>query len=217
MKETSLYLYAVLSAMSLNLVLETGLGFGMAYKDAVMPAKTRLLRWVSLFAVVFLFWLLWTYLFSPLSLGFFDVVFIFPLCAVALNSIDNWYLHNKKSISSGAANMKATPPYDDRHDTQTVLGMTPLSVFALFLTLMLASSVPEAALLSFFFAAWGLAASYLLKIIYVRAQGGALGCAPGGELAGKKILGLPYAYISAGLLAFIFSAASSVLLNRVQP
>jgi hypothetical protein len=70
---------------------------------------------------------------------------------------------------------------------------------------MLASSVPEAALLSCFFAAGGLAASYLLKIIHVRAQGSLL--------AGKKILGLPYAYISAGLLAFVFSAVSSVLLN----
>jgi hypothetical protein len=207
MKEMSLYLYAVLSALSLNLVLETGLGFGMAYKDAILPAKIRLLRWGSLFAVVFLFWLLWTYLFSPLALGFFDLVFIFPLCALALSVIDIYTQRKKPAGNTPPPHQQkaAVTEPENRNETRTVFGMTPLCVFALFLTLMSASSVPEAALLSFFFAAGGLAASYLLKIIHARAQGSLL--------AGKKILGLPYAYISAGLLAFIFSAVSSVLLN----
>jgi Na+-translocating ferredoxin:NAD+ oxidoreductase RnfA subunit len=185
-------LFAILAVLSLNLVLHTGLGIKEIYQDSNSSFTGSLLRWVSLFAVVFLLWLLWTFVFSPLSLGFFDVIFIFPLCALAFYAIDEYILKHK-SLTHFNANGNA------------ISMSTPLCVFSLFMTLRLASTVAEAALLSLFFSVGCILASLILSSILLRMKS---------EPVSKKITGIPLAFISNGLLALIFSAAATILLRQ---
>jgi Na+-transporting NADH:ubiquinone oxidoreductase subunit NqrE len=185
-------LFAILAAVSLNLVLHTGLGIKEVYQDVHSPFSGSLLRWVSLFVVVFLLWLLWTFVFSPLSLGFFDVIFIFPLCALALYVIDE-YVSKYKSLTRF-------------HKNNNVISLSiPLCVFSLFMTLRLASTVAEAALLSLFFSAGCVLASLILNSILLRMMS---------EPVSKKITGVPLTFISNGLLALIFVAVATILLKQ---
>jgi Na+-translocating ferredoxin:NAD+ oxidoreductase RnfA subunit len=185
-------LFAILAALSLNLVLHTGLGIKEIYQDVDTSFLGSLFRWGALFAVVFLFWLLWTFVFSPLSLGFFSVVFIFPFCALALHAIDDYLLKQRP------------PPYFNPSPNGISLS-TPLCVFSLFMTLRLASTVAEAALLSLFFSAGCILASLTLSSILLRMRS---------EPVSRKITGTPLAFISNGLLALIFSVAATILLRQ---
>jgi Na+-translocating ferredoxin:NAD+ oxidoreductase RnfA subunit len=188
MNETALF--AVLAVLALNLVLHTGLGIKEIYQDVNSSFSGSLLRWVSLFAVVFLFWLLWTFVFSPLSFGFFDIIFIFPFCALALHAIDEYV-------------PKHTGPF--HINAHRISLSIPLCVFSLFMTLRLASTVAEAALLSLFFSAGCVLASLILSSILLRMRS---------EPVSKKVAGIPLAFISNGLLALIFSAGAAILLRQ---
>jgi Na+-translocating ferredoxin:NAD+ oxidoreductase RnfA subunit len=184
-------LLVILAGFSLNLVLQSGLGIREIYHDLDFPFRASLLRWALLFAVVFLFWLLWTFVFSPLSLGFFDAIFIFPFCAVVLRAADEhlakqkFFAHFHQSGSSLASS-------------------TPFCMFALVMTLRLASSVFDAAFLSLFFAAGCALQSLILKAIHLRQQL---------EPARKSIAGIPFFYISCGLLALVCSGVAAILLK----
>jgi Na+-translocating ferredoxin:NAD+ oxidoreductase RnfA subunit len=183
-------LFAILSAFSLNLVLHTGLGIREIYKDVHSSFRGSLPRWISLFVVVFLFWILWTFVFTPLSLGFFEVIFIFPFCALTLHTID-------EHISKYNARFH-------KNDDAVSLS-TPLCVFSLFMTLRLASSIAEAALLSLFFSVGCVLAALTLNSIHLRTQS---------ESVSPKIVGVPLIFIANGLLALIFSAAATILLRQ---
>jgi Na+-transporting NADH:ubiquinone oxidoreductase subunit NqrE len=184
-------LFSILAALSLNLVLHTGLGIKEIYQNVYSFFPGSLLRWVSLFAVVFIFWLLWTFVFSPLSLGFFDVIFIFPLCTLTLHAIDEHITHKLQArfyTNSSAIEMSA-----------------PLCVFSLFMTLRLASTVVEAALLSLFFSTGCILTSLILGSILLRMRS---------EPVSRKISGIPLAFIANGLLALIFTATATILLRQ---
>jgi Na+-transporting NADH:ubiquinone oxidoreductase subunit NqrE len=199
-------LFAVLSSFSLNLVLQTGLGRDLVYKDLNLPLHKRLSRWIALFITVLLFWLLWTYVLYPLTLTFFDVVFIFPFCAFFYFLIDrcvfvfgNWLEKNFSKPENTRKNNKAFL----RGDGEMLLYSVPLCVFSLYMTLRLAGGIGEAAILAFFFSAGCFFSVLVLKAIRTKVHL---------ERADKKNLGIPIAYISMGLLAFVFHVFSSVLL-----
>jgi Na+-transporting NADH:ubiquinone oxidoreductase subunit NqrE len=181
-------LFTILAVLSLNLVLHTGLGIKEIYQDVNSSFSGSLLRWVSLFAVVFLFWILWTFVLSPLSFGFFDIIFIFPLCALALHAIDEY-----------------AQKHASRFHASTISRSIPLCVFSLFMTLRLASTITEAALLALFFSAGCVLASLILSSILLRMRS---------EPVSKKVAGIPLTFISNGLLALIFSAAAAILLKQ---
>jgi Na+-translocating ferredoxin:NAD+ oxidoreductase RnfA subunit len=183
-------LFAILAVLSLNLVLHTGLGMKEIYEDVHSSFSGSLLRWVSLFAAVFLFWVLWTFVLGPLSLGFFDIIFIFPLCALALHAIDEYALKHADRFRIKAGTLSRS---------------IPLCVFSLFMTLRLASTIAEAALLALFFSAGCVFASLILSSIILRMRS---------EPVSKKVAGVPLAFISNGLLALIFSAAAAILLKQ---
>jgi Na+-translocating ferredoxin:NAD+ oxidoreductase RnfA subunit len=184
-------LFAILSAFSLNLILHTGLGIKEIYQDVHSPFRNSLPRWVSLFVVVFLFWILWTFVFSPLSLGFFDVIFIFPFCALTLHTIDE-YISKRQPTH-----------FHKNHDAVSL--STPLCVFSLFMTLRLASTIAEAALLSLFFSVGCVLAALILGSIHLRMRS---------ESVNPKIAGIPLIFIANGLLALIFSTAATILLRQ---
>jgi Na+-translocating ferredoxin:NAD+ oxidoreductase RnfA subunit len=185
-------LLAIIACLSLNLVLNAGVGINEIYHDVDTSFGSSLLRWVSLFVVVFLYWLLWTFVLSPLSLGFFDVIFIFPLCALAFHAIDEYILKRKP----------ATHPHQNSDNISLSI---PFCVFSLFMTLRLASSVAGAAILSLFFSAGCILAARILSSIHLRMRS---------ESVGKRVAGVPLAFISNGLLALIFSAVVAILLKQ---
>ena len=186
-------LCAILASFFLNLVLHTGLGMKELYRDIEYSLRGPLLRCAALSVVVFLFWLLWTFVFTPLTLGFFDIVFVFPFCALIFYIIDEHL--PKQQFQAELFHEK------DR----TISSLTPLCVFSLFMTLRLASSVAEAAILSLSFSAGAVLSALTLGSIYLRVQS---------EPISKKIAGLPFIFISNGLLALIFAIAATVLLRR---
>ncbi|MDR0639613.1 MAG: hypothetical protein LBG27_12060 [Spirochaetaceae bacterium] len=186
-------LCAIFASFFLNLVLHTGLGMKEIYRDINFSLRGPLLRCAVLSVVVFLFWMLWTFVFTPLSFGFFDIVFIFPFCALTFYVIDE-YLPKQK--------FHAELFYEKDH---TFSSSTPLCVFSLFMTLRLVSSVIEAAVLSLSFSVGSVLSASMLGSIYLCVQS---------EPVSKKIAGLPFIFISNGLLALIFSIMATVLLRR---
>jgi Na+-translocating ferredoxin:NAD+ oxidoreductase RnfA subunit len=193
MKE--IVLCAILASFSLNLVLHIGLGMKEIYQDIDSSLRGPLVRCVLLSVVVFLFWLLWTFVFTPLSLDFFDTVFIFPFCALTFYAIDEYV--PKQKFHENLFYKK-----DQSHSSSS---MTSLCVFSLFMTLRFASSVAEALVLSLSFSAGYILSALALGSMYLRVQS---------EPVGKKISGLPFIFISTGLLALIFSITATVLLRR---
>jgi Na+-translocating ferredoxin:NAD+ oxidoreductase RnfA subunit len=189
-------LCAVLASFFLNLALHTGLGFREIYRDIDSSLRGVLARCAVLSVVVFLFWLLWTFVFTPFSLGFFDTIFIFPFCALALYAIDEYVLKQK---------FPAELFYEKAPAFSSSSSLTPLCVFSLFMTLRLASSVTEAAVFSLSFSAGYIISALALGSIYLRVQS---------EPISKKISGLPFVFISNGLLALLFSITATVLLKR---
>jgi Na+-translocating ferredoxin:NAD+ oxidoreductase RnfA subunit len=188
MSETALF--AIMATLSLNLVLHTGLGIKEIYQDANAFFPNSLLRWISLFAVVFIFWILWVFILSPLSLGFFDVIYIFPFCTLALSAIDEYVKRKLPRFYTHSNNIEMS---------------APLCVFSLFMTLRLASTVTEAALLSLFFSAGCILASLILGSIFLRMKL---------EHVSKKIAGVPLAFISNGLISLIFTAVATILFRQ---
>jgi Na+-translocating ferredoxin:NAD+ oxidoreductase RnfA subunit len=195
MEETmsEIVLCAVLALFFLNLCLHAGLGMQEICRDIDASRHGSIARCAALSVVVFLFWLLWTFVFTPLSLGFFDTVFIFPFCALALYAIDEQAL--KKKFHAKLFHEK----------NNTIPSLTPLCVFSLFITLRLATSVAEAAVLSLSFSAGSVLSVLVLGSIHQRVQT---------EPISKKIAGLPFIFISNGLLALIFSITATILLRR---
>jgi hypothetical protein len=188
-------LCAILASFFLNLGIHTGLGMKEIYRGIDSSLRGPLVRCTAVGVVVFLFWLLWTFVFTPLSFGFFDIVFLFPLCALALYAVDE-YLFKRKFY------MKLF--YEKDRDLFSSSSI-PLCVFSLFITLRLAASVAEAAVLALSFSAGSILSALTLGSIYLRVQS---------EPIGKKISGVPFVFISNGLLAFIFSITATVLLRR---
>jgi Na+-translocating ferredoxin:NAD+ oxidoreductase RnfA subunit len=193
MKE--IVLCAILASFSLNLVLHTGLGMKEIYRGIDSSLRIPLVRCALLSVVVFLFWLLWTFVFTPLSLDFFDTIFIFPFCALTFYAIDEYVPKQK---------LHAKLFYENPH-SHSFSSLTPLCVFSLFMTLRFASSIAEALVLSLSFSAGYILAALALGSMYLRVQS---------EPVSKKISGLPFVFISTGLLALIFSITATVLLRR---
>jgi Na+-translocating ferredoxin:NAD+ oxidoreductase RnfA subunit len=191
MKE--IVLCAIFASFFLNLSLHTGLGMAEIYRDIDSSLRGPLVRCVVLSIVVFLCWLLWTFVLTPLSLGFFDIVFIFPLCALALHTVDEQILKQK---------CHGELFYEKE---SALSSLVPLCVFSLLITLRIASSVAEAAILSLSFSSGSVLAALILGAIHLRTRA---------EPIGAKIAGLPFIFISNGLLAFIFSITATILLRQ---
>jgi Na+-translocating ferredoxin:NAD+ oxidoreductase RnfA subunit len=190
---SELVLCAVLASFFLNLALHTGLGIKEIYRGIDSSLRGPLARCLVLSVMVFLFWLLWTFVLTPFSLGFFDIVFIFPLCTGAFYLIKE-YIPGRK--------LHADLFYEKDNILSSII---PLCVFSLYMTLRLASSVAEAAILSLSFSAGFFLSTLTLGSIYLRVQS---------EPISKKISGLPFIFISNGLLALLFSVIATVLFRR---
>jgi electron transport complex protein RnfA len=176
---------AVFSSLSLNLILQCGLG--MARITAIRKGEggIPLPQTGILFVSVLLLWAVFSYILSPLFLGFFEYVLLFPMSGLVYFSLE--FLLYRVILKK------------DSRGTGTMACCDGLTAASLFLTLHLASGFIEAAVISFGFAFGVLLALLILGEIHRRSEM---------EAVPRFLRGSPLALISMGFLSMIFCAAA---------
>jgi electron transport complex protein RnfA len=147
-----------------------------------------------LFFSVLLFWLFFTYIVSPLALGFFVFFLLFPLTVAAGKGFD---------LLSGRffPALKTEPRF-----FSVMTASDGLIIAALLMTLRLAGSFAEAVVLSLGFSLGSLSAILILKSIHRRSTL---------EKVPPFLRGLPLLLLSMGLISLIFSSAAAILLQAL--
>jgi electron transport complex protein RnfA len=176
---------AICSGLSLNLLLQFGLGISGIIPDEHAPFwKVHGYSSLALCIVVFVIWLFFTYVLTPLALGFLESFLLFPLSAAACSALE------RKLKGSGAAPI-----------------LTPISAYnglvlaALLITLRLASSPAEALVLAVGLSLGRLLTELILRGIYKRS------CL---ETVPRTLRGYPLLLISMGLLSLVFCSAAVI-------
>ncbi|MDR2258580.1 MAG: hypothetical protein LBE14_05470 [Treponema sp.] len=183
---------AVFSSLSLNLIFHCGLGMGKAAVFRKGDNRVFLLPIGIIFASVLLLWVVFSYILSPFSLGFFEYVLLFPMSGLVYFGLE--FLFYRVILKKEARTTGAVTFCD---------GLTAAS---LFLALHLASGFLEAAVLSFGFAFGILLALLILGEIHRRS---------GMEAVPRFLRGSPLALISMGFLSLIFSAAALIFFRAL--
>jgi electron transport complex protein RnfA len=178
---------AIFSSLSLNLVLQCGLGMRLVAVPREGEDYSPFLQAALLFSAVLLLWLIFSYIFAPLFPGVLVYIFVFPLGALVFFSLECLVLR----FSPGKNLLRHSSSFCDA-----------LSGASLFVTLNLASGFVEAAVLSAGFAAGLLLARLILAELRRRSTMEAVPC---------FLRGSPLILISMGLLSLIFSSAAVVL------
>jgi electron transport complex protein RnfA len=192
---------AVLSGLSLNLMLQLGIGIEDFGNDPDRSARFVFFQWAALFFSVLILWCLFSYILSPLSLGFFEYFLLLPLTAGAGKGFEALFLRvfpdeaKKPGVFSGGNSIGTSS------DTGAYNGLT---ITALVLTLRLAGSFAAALVLSLGFSLGVLFSIFILRAINRRSSL---------ETVPKTMRGIPLTLISMGLLCLIFSALSVILLR----
>jgi electron transport complex protein RnfA len=185
----------IFAGLAVNLIIHLGLGLGEIGSAQCRFRCRACLQWAVLFIAVLSLWFFFTYIAAPLSLGFLNYLLIFPLSALVCMGLEAcavrlFFKKEKPPLLFGAAS-----------------AYNGLVVSALFLTIQLAASPLEAAVLSLSFAGGALLAAFILCEIKRRASV---------EKVPPFLRGTPLVLISAGLLSLIFSAAAVFLLRAVS-
>ncbi|MDR2186257.1 MAG: hypothetical protein LBO80_11430 [Treponema sp.] len=185
----------IFAGMAVNLIIHLGLGLGEIGSAQYRFRHHVWVQWAVLFITVLSLWFFFTYIIAPLSLGFLNYMLIFPLCALVCMGLEAcaFRLFFKKE--------KLSPLFS------AASAYNGLAVSALFLTMHLAASPVEAAVLSLSFTGGALLAAFILCEIKRRASV---------EKVPPFFRGAPLMLISAGLLSLIFSSAAVFLLRALQ-
>jgi electron transport complex protein RnfA len=189
----TLIFLAVFSGLSSNLVLQFGLGMGgiSAKRDKgggpLFPFQLGLL-----FAAVLLLWAFFIYIVSPLGLGLFEYVLLFPLSAVVCIGLELLTLRLFPRLFSPPPLFNPVSAYEG------------LAVVSLLLTLHLAVSFVEAAVLSLGFSLGIFLSILILNEIRRRSVM---------EMVPDFLRGSPLVLISMGLLSLIFSSLTGIFLK----
>ncbi|MDR2110617.1 MAG: hypothetical protein LBP32_04850 [Spirochaetaceae bacterium] len=183
---------AVFSGMFLNLILQFGLGTGV-----LMGGSSRRIRWFPwtvLFLSVLILWFFFARVLSSLSLGFLEYFLLVPLSSLVC-----------RGLEAGGARFReprsGTTPFTPGS------AYNGLALAALILTLALARSFTEAAILSLGFSLGALLAVLTLNELYRRSSM---------ETVPRFIRGAPLILISMGLLSLIFSSGAVFFLNALE-
>jgi electron transport complex protein RnfA len=190
---TWLVMLAVFSGLSMNLILQFGLGLkGIAFDESI--GKERLLAGSGvLFATVVLLWLIFLFFRSVLFLGLFEYVVLFPLSFLlflVLECFTMRFILKKRTGRSGGI------LFGD-----TLTGGT-LAGAALFMTLNVTDSLYEALAFSL-----GFSCSTALVIVVV----GEIRRRAEMEAVPRCLRGGPLALIAMGLLSLVFASGALML------
>jgi electron transport complex protein RnfA len=196
----------VFSGFSLNLLLQTGLGI-----RTIGAHRKRLIRYTFfqygiLFASVLLFWLLFSYILTPLGLGYLEYFLLFPLITAAgkgFEALNRRFLpfgtHQTALVSTLTSEVLSGFEF-----FSPVAAYDGLIITAVILTLRLAGSFAEAAALSLGFSLGSLIAVIILGDIHRRSSL---------ERVPHFLRGMPLLLISMGLMSLIFSSVAAILLQ----
>ncbi|MDR1374454.1 MAG: hypothetical protein LBJ24_05720 [Treponema sp.] len=183
----------IFAGMAANLVIHLGLGLGEI--GTCRFRRHAWVQWAVLFITVLSLWFFFTYIIAPLSLGFLNYILFFPLSALVCMGLEACafrFFFGKERLS---------PPFG------AASAYNGLALSALFLTMHLAASPVEAAVLSLSFTGGALIAAFILCEIKRRASI---------EKVPPLFRGVPLMLISAGLLSLIFSSAAVFLLRALR-
>jgi electron transport complex protein RnfA len=178
-------LLAVFSGLSMNLILQCGLGMrGIAL---VKPGRERLppIPFLVFFITVLLLWIIFSFVLSTVSLGFFEYILVFPAASLVFFGIEfllRRFVIKKKN--------------DDEDAVQFCDG---LAGAALFITLYIAGKFIEALALVLGFTLGMLLSFSIIGEIRRRSAM---------EAVFRPLRGSPLALISMGLLSLVFGSAA---------
>jgi electron transport complex protein RnfA len=187
-----LALFAVFASLSMNLVLQCGLGMRGVVITQGAGKKPPFIKLGILFITVLLLWIFFSYIVFFLPLGFFPYLLLFPLSAAVHFSLE--YLVYRFVLQ------------------KAVEGESPISfcdalaAAALFITLTVAGGLVEAVILSFGFVLGVLLAFVILGEIRRRSML---------EEVPLLLRGTPLSLISMGLLSLIFAAGALLLFRAI--
>jgi electron transport complex protein RnfA len=204
---SDIFTLAVFSGISLNLFLQMGLGIrDMTGSHSERIMRNTLFQWGILFFSVLLFWFLFSYVFSPLALGYFEYFLLFPLIAAAGKGLAAFSRH---FLVPGRGLTKRIPAgvLENLTPSEVFPPMTAyagLTLAAIILTRRLAGSILEAVVLALGFSLGGAAAVFILWGIYQRSSL---------ERIPLVFRGRPLLFIAMGLMSLIFSSVAAMLLQ----
>jgi electron transport complex protein RnfA len=186
---------AVFSGLSLNLLVHLGIGIPDFNREPYRPFRFIFFQWSSLFVSVMVLWCLFTYILTPLSLGFFEYFLFFPLIAT-LGSFWKFLF------------VRLFPREDSEERLFSMSGVhNGMVISALLITLRLAGSFSGALALALGFSLGFLVVVFILRAILDRFSG---------ETVPLSLRGTPLLLISLGLLALIFSSLSGIILRLLR-
>jgi electron transport complex protein RnfA len=178
---------AVFAGLSVNLILQCGLGMRGIVISQRAGKKPPVVKLGILFGTVLLLWIFFSYVITPLPLGFFAYILLFPLSALAYFGFE--YLTYRFALKK-AVETDGPVNYCDG-----------LCAAALFITLGVAGGFVEAAALSFGFVLGIFLAFVIIGEIRRRSMM---------ERVPAFLRGTPLSLISMGLLSLIFSFAALI-------
>ncbi|MDR2313218.1 MAG: hypothetical protein LBE02_01630 [Spirochaetaceae bacterium] len=183
------------AALSLNLLLNFGLGVRELISRERSPKAHLYYPWVILFLATALIWVVFARILRPLG-DTFNYLLMIPLALLGSQEIEKLLFYFFPGLGDCPGVFKIGSAYND------------LSAAALFFTLQFALTVWEALLFSCAFSAGGLLAFLVVKEIQKRSF---LEAIPYG------LRGTPILLISLGILSLIFSAGAVLLLKILGP
>jgi electron transport complex protein RnfA len=189
---------AVFSGLSLNLLIHLGIGIRDFNLEPYRPFRFTLFQWFALFASIMALWCLFTYIFTPLSLGFFEYFLFFPLIATLGKFWEFLFVRIFSRKNSEDSEERLLSLFSVHNGLVTS---------ALLITIRLAGSFSGALALALGFSLGFLAAIFILRAILGRFSG---------EIIPPLLRGVPLLLISLGLLALIFSSLSVIILRLLK-
>ncbi|MDR1444603.1 MAG: hypothetical protein LBI94_06965 [Treponema sp.] len=194
-----LAILGVCASLAMNLLTQFGLGLAVARRGKEPEDNCRLFppAFLGLFVSLFLLWVFFTYILSPLGPGLYWYLLLYPLSAALIKGLE--YLSGK--TGRGKTPFKAGFPLPLFAFPP---GWAEFLPFGLLISLHLAPRPPEALVLALGFSL-GLCLSLgILREIRRRSQF---------ETVPSFLRGGPLTLISLGLLSLIFSSASIMFFN----
>ena len=178
-------LVAFLSSLSLNLILQCGLG--MAGVTGSTAQKLPLIKIALGFITVLFLWLFFTYILPPFTLGFFGYILFFPVAALLYSGLEYFVF----------TVLLKNSPYREA----SVLFNDGLPGAALFLTYNIAGGFVEALLMITGFSAGIVLLLLILREISRRSEM---------EAVPRFLRGTPLIIISMGLLSLVFVSVALI-------
>jgi electron transport complex protein RnfA len=216
---------AIFSGLSLNLLLQFGLGIrelvDLAGAGSISPAHKRdwggigSPGWIVLFATTLLLWFFFTYVLIPPASGFLESFLLLPstlIVSTALNLVFAYFFPGGKiTLNPGVRLRRPSFAFRRLIESADLSGGlfsgssgNGLALASLFMTLRLAISPAEALALTLGFSLGALLAAMILREINRRSSL---------EAVPELFRGAPLTLISMGLLSLIFASVSAIFLR----